>query len=81
MPPGYLVLLHRGIWACLWAPGGCPGASPSAVWALGGSSFGAGLVWAMLVYWRHVGGMGCAVLCAMGPGGVQLQWPGQWDAG
>ena len=46
-PPCYLVRLRRGVWACLWAPGGCPGASTSDLCALGGiptlASVGAGL--------------------------------------
>ena len=24
--------------------------------------------------------MGCAVLCVMGPGRMQVQWPGRWVA-
>ena len=81
-PLGYLVLLSRGIGACLWAPGGCPGASTSAVWALGGPScFGPGLVRAVLVHWSHVVGLGGAALCVMGTGRMQVLWSGRWVAG
>ena len=40
---------------CFWAPGGCPGASISDLCAIGGGShFGLGWGWALLVYWRHL---------------------------
>ena len=74
--------MPRGVWACLWAPGGCPGATTSDVWALGGASyFGPGWVQALLVACGFVGGMCCVVLRLMGPGRMHVQWPGWWVAG
>ena len=61
-PRCYLVRLHREVWACFWAPGGCPGASISDLCAIGGGAhFGIGSGWALLVYWRHLCGMYCEV--------------------
>ena len=81
-PLEYLVLLSRGVGVCLWAPGGCPGASTSAVRALGcPSCFGPGLVRAVLGHWSHVVGLGGAALCVMGTGRMQVLWSGRCVAG
>ena len=50
-PRCYLVRLSLGV---LLGAGGCPGASISDLCAIGGGSyFGLGWGWALLVYWRH----------------------------
>ena len=52
-----------GVWVFFWVPGGCPGASISDLCAIGGGShFGLGWGWALLVYWRRLCGMYCGVM-------------------
>ena len=58
-PRSYLVRLRRAVWACLGAPGGCPGASISDLCAIGGGSpFG---LWGWPNFWL---GLGLACLLA-----------------
>ena len=77
-PLGYLVLLHRGVRMCLWAPRGCRGASTSDLCALGGDLYlGLDWSWDSLVYWCHLGGICCGVMHEAGPGLMSVQRPGR----